>query len=71
MGLAIKTHALLMAGYPQDIKLVLCLTDSACNDAELGRDTCLTLRGKVDVIGLLLNPDDITRRYVAGMFWGR
>jgi hypothetical protein len=38
IGLAIKTYAVPMADYPQDIKLVLCLTDDACNDAELGRE---------------------------------
>lgn len=68
MGLAIKNHAMPMVGYPQDIKLVLCLTDGACNDADLGKEVCLALRGKVEVIGVLLDPDDMTWRYVAEMF---
>lgn len=68
LGLALKTHALPLVEYPQDIKLVLCLTDGACNDAELGRKICQVLRGKVEVIGLLLDPDDLTRKYVAEMF---
>ncbi len=68
MGLAIKTHAVPMAGYSQDIKLVLCLTDGACNDAELGKKVCKELRGKVEVIGVLLDPDRITEKYVKNMF---
>ncbi|MCL0057979.1 hypothetical protein M1N05_02805 [Dehalococcoidales bacterium] len=68
MGLAIKTHAVPMVDSPEDIKLVLCLTDGACNDADLGKKTCMALRGKVEVIGILLDPDDITRAYVAAMF---
>jgi nitric oxide reductase activation protein len=68
MGLAIKTYAVPMAGYPQDIKLVLCLTDGACNDADLGKKICLALRGKVEVIGILLDPDAQTKGYVTDMF---
>jgi hypothetical protein len=68
MGLAIKTHAVPMANYPQDIKLVLCLTDGACNDASLGKEICRTLRGKVEVIGILLDPDEQTKSYVIDMF---
>ncbi len=68
MGLAIKTYAMPMTAYPEDIKLVLCLTDGACNDAQLGKEICRTLRGKVEVIGILLDPDDHTRAYVAEMF---
>jgi len=68
MGLAIKTNAVSMSNNPEDIKLVLCLTDGACNDADLGRKTCLALRDKVEVIGVLLDPDDTTRGYVAAMF---
>ena len=57
-------------GIPADIaiKLALCLTDGACNDANLGRETCLSLRGRMEVIGVLLDPDDTTRRYVATVF---
>lgn len=68
MGKAIKTHALPMIGCPEDIKLVLCLTDGACNDAEDGKRTCKALRGKVEVIGVLMDPDERTRGYVADMF---
>jgi len=68
MGLAIKTHAAPMKTYPEDMKLVLCLTDGACNDAHLGREVCQALRGKVEVIGVLLDPDEHTKVYVAEMF---
>jgi len=68
MGLAIKTQAVPMVEYPQEIKLVLCLTDGACNDAELGKKVCRTLKGKVEVIGILLDPDRITEKYVKDMF---
>jgi len=68
MGLSIKTYAAPMVEYPQEIKLVLCLTDGACNDAELGKKVCKELRGKVEVIGVLLDPDRITEKYVKNMF---
>jgi len=68
MGKAIKNHAVPMISFPEDIKLVLCLTDGACNDAELGREICQALRGRVEVIGVLLDPDDRTREYIAWMF---
>lgn len=68
MGLAIKTYAVPMFNYPQDIKLVLCLTDGACNDASLGKEICRNLRGRVEVIGILLDPDEHTNTYVAEMF---
>lgn len=68
MGAAIMKHAMPMVSYPDDIKLVLCLTDGACNDAYLGKKTCQALRGKVEVIGVLLDPDNSTREYVADMF---
>ncbi|MCL5960665.1 MAG: hypothetical protein M1358_15400 [Chloroflexi bacterium] len=68
MGLAIQTHAVPMVGYSQNIKLVLCLTDGACNDARLGKEMCSVLRGKVEVVGVLLDPDENTKRYVTDMF---
>jgi hypothetical protein len=68
MGLAIKTHAVPMVGYSQDIKLVLCLTDGACNDAQMGKEICQVLRGKVEIIGLLLDPDEVTKRYIKDIF---
>jgi len=68
MGLAIKNYALPMVEYLEDIKLVLCLTDGACNDAALGKEICRTLRGKVEVTGILLDPDRINEKYVKDMF---
>lgn len=68
MGKAIENHALPMVGDPEDLKLVVCLTDGACNDAELGKRLCVSSRGRVDVTGVLLDPDDATRGYVAEMF---
>jgi hypothetical protein len=68
MGLAIKNHALPMVDCPEDIKLVLCLTDGACNDAELGKEICQALRGKVEVIGVLLDPEAHTKSYLVDMF---
>jgi len=68
MGLAIQNYALPMENCSQDIKLVLCLTDGACNDAKLGKEICRSLRGKVEVIGVLLDPDNATKGFVADMF---
>ena len=50
------------------MKIVLCLTDGACNDASLGKEICRNLRGKVEVIGILLDPDERTNAYVTDMF---
>ncbi|MFC1865131.1 hypothetical protein ACFLYB_00245 [Chloroflexota bacterium] len=68
MGRAIQAYATPMVDYPEDLKLVLCLTDGACNDAELGGTTCLALRDRVEIIGILMDPDDTTQDYVAKMF---
>jgi len=68
MGLALKTYAVPMKSCPQDVKMVLCLTDGACNDATLGKEICRSLRGRVEVIGVLLDPDDATKGLVADMF---
>jgi hypothetical protein len=68
MGLAIKNHALPMVDCPEDVKLVLCLTDGACNDAELGKEICRALRGRVEVIGVLLDPEAHTKSYLDDMF---
>ncbi|MBI2842142.1 MAG: hypothetical protein HYX78_01950 [Armatimonadetes bacterium] len=68
MGRAIQTHAVPMTLRSESIRLVLCLTDGACNDAELGKRVCRELRGKVEVIGVLLDPDETTEGYVTDMF---
>lgn len=57
-----------MTDFPEDIKIALCLTDGACNDAELGKEICRALRGKVEVIGVLLDPDNHTKSYLDDMF---
>jgi hypothetical protein len=68
MGLALKANAIPMAAFQENFKLVLCLTDGACNDAKLGKDICRLLRGKVEITGVLLDPDEKTKGYVTEMF---
>ncbi len=68
LGKSIDAFAVPMASDPEDLKVVVCLTDGACNDAELGKRLCRLLRGRVDVTGVLLDPDDGTRAFVADMF---
>lgn len=68
MGQSIKTYAMPMIKNSEDIKIVLCLTDGACNDAALGKEICRALRGKIEIIGILLDPDDRTKGYVTEMF---
>ena len=68
LGRALQTHALPLATDDHDLKLVLCLTDGACNDEELAREICRQLRGRVEVLGLLLDPEEETRHYVAAIF---
>jgi hypothetical protein len=57
-----------MIDYPEEIKLVFCLTDGACNDAEMGKGICRSLRGRVEVISILLDPEAHTKSYVVDMF---
>jgi hypothetical protein len=50
------------------IRLVLVLHDGYPNDGERAKKLCLSLRGKVDVIGVLLDPEDATRNAMTEIF---
>jgi len=58
IGLGIGTHGREMLQRKEDIKLVLCIHDGMPNDAELAREECGRLRGRVEVIGLGLDLDE-------------
>lgn len=51
-----------------DIRVALALHDGYPNDAELARDQCQRYRGRVETIGVLLDPDADTREVMAGIF---
>lgn len=68
VAVAICQHseALLAGGVP--IKLLFVLHDGCPNDAEAARKLCLALRGKVEVIGVLLDPDNETCKAMGEIF---
>jgi nitric oxide reductase activation protein len=68
IAVAIKRHSeeLMKAG--ADIRLVFVLHDGYPNDAEVAKRLCQTLRGKVEVIGVLLDPDDGTEKAMGDIF---
>ena len=51
-----QSNGLLLAS-PASIRLVLVLHDGYPNDGEKAKKLCAELRGKVEVIGVLLDPD--------------
>jgi len=68
MGKTMASHAEELLSRREDIRLMLCLTDAACNDWQLGRKVVDNLKGKVEVIGILLDADDYIRGYGEKMF---
>ena len=50
------------------IRLLLILHDGYPNDGPEAKKLCLELRGKVEVIGVLLDPDEGTRKAMGEIF---
>lgn len=68
VAVAIRQHSeALLAGGAQ-IKMLFVLHDGYPNDATAARKLCLELKGKVEVIGVLLDPDDGTRKAMGEIF---
>ena len=68
IAVAIRRHSdeLMVSG--TDIRLILVLHDGYPNDAEKAKNLCLGLRGKVEVVGLLLDPDEGTETAMREIF---
>jgi nitric oxide reductase activation protein len=61
-----RSEELLRSG--ADIRLLLVLHDGYPNDGPDAKKLCQSLRGKVEVIGVLLDPDDGTQRAMGEIF---
>lgn len=68
IAVAIKRHSEELLNCGADIRMVLVLHDGYPNDGEAAKNLCLSLRGKVEVVGVLLDPDDGTHAAMAGIF---
>lgn len=53
---------------PADVRLLLVLHDGYPNDGERAKKLCAELRGKVEVIGVLLDPDEGTQNAMREIF---
>lgn len=68
VAVAIRRHSEgLLAGGGQ-IRLLFVLHDGYPNDAAAAKKLCQELRGKVEVISVLLDPDEGTRNAMGGIF---
>jgi len=68
IAVAIRRHSEGLLQSAAAIRLIVVLHDGYPNDGEEAKRLCLTLRGKVEVIGILLDPDDATRQAMADIF---
>ena len=68
VAIAIRQHSEGLDRFGAQIKLLFVLHDGHPNDAAEAKKLCLELRGKVEVIGILLDPDDSTRKAMRGIF---
>ena len=55
---------------PADVRLLLVLHDGSPNDREKAKKLCTELRGRVEVIGVLLDPDAGTENSMRELFGG-
>jgi len=63
MRKTMEAHAQELLSRKEVIRFMLCLTDAACNDWELGRKVVDNLKCKAEVIGILLYADEYLHRY--------
>lgn len=60
LAVAVRMRSDELLGVVADIRLLFVLHDGFPNDADKAKSFCQSLRGKVEVIGVLLDPDDGT-----------
>jgi hypothetical protein len=68
IAVAIKRHGEKLMKAVADIRLVFVLHDGYPNDGPDAKKLCQSLRGKVDVIGVLLDPDEGTQHAMGEIF---
>jgi len=68
IAVAIEHAADWLLGLRADIRLALVVHDGYPNDGEKAKRLCQEWRGKVDVIGVLLDPDEWTRKAMIELF---
>lgn len=68
IAVAVRQHSEELLRSGADIRLLLVLHDGYPNDGELAKKLCQTLRGKVEVIGALLDPDEGTQKAMTEIF---
>jgi hypothetical protein len=67
-AVAIQQHSDGLFASGAQIKLLLVLHDGHPNDASAAKKLCLELRGKVEIVGILLDPDETCRKSMAEIF---
>jgi hypothetical protein len=68
IAVAICRHGDDLLASPAAIRLILVLHDGYPNDGEKAKKLCAQLRGKVEVIGVLLDPDEGTKNAMLDIF---
>ena len=68
VAVAIGRHSRELIESTAAIRIILLLHDGYPNDGEVAKKLCLDMRGKVEVIGVLLDPDDATRTAMSEIF---
>jgi hypothetical protein len=68
IAVAVGLHSKELLAGGAEIKLLFVLHDGQPNDAPQAKNLCLELRGKVEVIGVLLDPDERTRKPMGDIF---
>jgi len=68
IAVAIERAADWLLGVRADIRLVLVVHDGYPNDGEKAKKLCQEMKGKVEVIGVLLDPDEGTRNAMEEIF---
>lgn len=68
IAVAIESHSAGLLGTSADIRLIFVLHDGYPNDGEVAKKLCRELRGKVEVIGVLLDPEERTKEAMAEIF---
>jgi hypothetical protein len=68
IAVAIQRHSQDLLSSNAAIRLVFVLHDGYPNDGAKARELCRELRGKVEVIGVLLDPDEGTQKAMSDIF---
>jgi hypothetical protein len=70
VAVAVKRHSDELMQAAADVRLIFVLHDGYPNDGPEAKKLCQSLRGKVEVIGVLLDPDEGTEHATGEIFGG-